>query len=61
MNEDEKKVTPNLDSEHDLNNEQGASAGTEEGVDIKTTPEYIAIKEKCLIIRQKNLKNYRIR
>ena len=45
MNEDEKKVTPNSDSEHEGNNEQGASAGTEEGVDIKTTPEYIAMKE----------------
>ena len=44
MNEDEKKVTPNSDSEHEDNNEQGASAGTE-GVDIKTTPEYIAMKE----------------
>lgn len=45
MDEDEKKVTPNSDSEHDVNNEQGASAGTEAGVDIKTTPEYIAMKE----------------
>lgn len=44
MNEDEKKVTPNSDSEHE-GNEQGASAGTEAGVDIKTTPEYIAMKE----------------
>lgn len=44
MNEDE-KVTPNSDSEHEKNNEQGASAGTEAGVDIKTTPEYIAMKE----------------
>lgn len=44
MNEDEKKVTPNSDSEHE-GNEQGASAGTETGVDIKTTPEYIAMKE----------------
>lgn len=45
MNEDEKNVTPNSDSEHEGNNEQGASAGTEAGVDIKTTPEYIAMKE----------------
>lgn len=45
MNEDEKKVTPNSDSEHEVNNERGASAGTEAGVDIKTTPEYIAMKE----------------
>lgn len=45
MNEDEKKGKPNSDSEHDVNNEQGASAGTEAGVDIKTTPEYIAMKE----------------
>lgn len=44
MNEDEKNVTPNSDSEHELN-EQRASAGTETGVDIKTTPEYIAMKE----------------
>lgn len=45
MNEDEKNVTPNSDSEHEVNNEQGASAGAETGVDIKTTPEYIAMKE----------------
>lgn len=45
MNEDVNKVTPNSDSEHEVNNEQGASAGTEAGVDIKTTPEYIAMKE----------------
>lgn len=45
MNEDVKNGTPNSDSEHDVNNEQGASAGTEAGVDIKTTPEYIAMKE----------------
>lgn len=44
MNEDEKKVTPNSDSEHE-GNEQGASAGTETGEAIKTTPEYIAMKE----------------
>lgn len=44
MNEDE-KVTPNSDSEHEVNNEQGASAGTEAGIDIKRTPEYIAMKE----------------
>lgn len=44
MNEDEKKVTPNSDSEHE-GNEQGASAGTETGVDIKKTPEYIAMQE----------------
>lgn len=45
MNEDEKNVTPNSDSEHEVNNEQGASAATDAGVDIKTTPEYIAMKE----------------
>lgn len=45
MNEDGKKVTPNSDSEHEVNNEQRASAGSEAGVDIKTTPEYIAMKE----------------
>lgn len=45
MNEDGNNVTPNSDSEHDVNNEQGASAGTEAGVDSKTTPEYIAMKE----------------
>lgn len=44
MNEDGKNVTPNSDSEHE-GNEQRASAGTETGVDIKTTPEYIAMKE----------------
>lgn len=45
MNKDGKNATPNSDSEHDENNEQGASADTEAGVDIKTTPEYIAMKE----------------
>lgn len=39
MNEDEKNGTPNSDPA------QGAGAGTETGVDIKTTPEYIAMKE----------------
>lgn len=44
MDEDVKNGTPNSDSEHEVN-EQGASAGAETGVDIKTTPEYIAMKE----------------
>lgn len=45
MKEDEKNGTPNSDPEQGTNPEQGASAGTETGVDIKTTPEYIAMKE----------------
>lgn len=44
--EDEKNGTPNSDHEQGTNPEHGASAGTETGVtDIKTTPEYIAMKE----------------
>lgn len=39
MNEDEQNVTPNSDPE------QGASAVTGTDVDVKTTPEYIAMKE----------------
>lgn len=45
MNKDEKNGTPNSDPAQGTNPEQGASASTETGVDIKTTPEYIAMKE----------------
>lgn len=45
MNEDEKNGTPHSDPEQGTNPEQGASASTETGVDVKTTPEYIAMKE----------------
>ena len=45
MNEDEENGTPNSNHAQGTNHEQGASAGTETGVDIKTTPEYIAMKE----------------